>query len=410
MPQKWSTCGKRAANRLRLPDDFLCPLLGAFLELGNTDKHSVMVDRHRARFILSRVRVIATLFAVLTPLWIPLDILMFPRAVWQLLALGRLVVGIALAALAVWSRHPASLKRAYAALATLFFLPLLFFLFAQVILRGAPAKSVDATEVYAFLPFVLAGGLSIFPLTVLELTGLALPLLAVASLPVIEKPVFLTPAFNAVGALWLLVLVTGVCGLSAVSQLQVLLTLLAQSTHDPVTGALNRGSGTELMEWQLMMARRHGYPLSLVFMDLDDFKSINDTVGHARGDQLLAETARAWRKALRNGDAILRWGGEEFIVLLPHASCAQAEDLVRRRLPTLARPDGTPLTYSVGIAEYSADDLTHWESLVALADQRMYEAKASGKARIVGCTPHPEDSVPQPFGTVAPYSHPGRPK
>ena len=72
-------------------------------------------------------------------------------------------------------------------------------------------------------------------------------------------------------------------------------------------------------------------------------------------------------------------------MLLPHASCTQAEDLVRRRLPALARPDGAPLTYSIGIAEYSADSLTHWEPLVALADRRMYEAKASGKACIVGC-------------------------
>ena len=385
MPDKWFARGKRAAQRLRLPDDFPCPLLGAFLKLGNADKHSVIVDRHRARFILSRVRVIAVLFAVLTPLWIPLDILTFPRAVWQPLALGRIVVGIALATLAVWGRRPASLKRAYTALAALFFLPLLFFLFAQVILRGAPPKLADATEVYAFLPFVLASGLSIFPLTVLELSGLALPLLVVASLPVIAKPVFLTSAFNTMGTLWLLVLVTGVCGLAAVSQLQILLTLLAQSTHDTVTGALNRGSGSELIELQFSQARRHGYPLSVIFMDIDDFKSINDTTGHARGDQVLAQTARAWRAALRKGDAILRWGGDEFIVLLPHTHCAQAEDLVRQRLPALFRPDGTPLTYSIGIVERLADNLTHWESLVALADQRMYEAKVSGKAHIVGC-------------------------
>ena len=167
--------------------------------------------------------------------------------------------------------------------------------------------------------------------------------------------------------------------------MQILLTLLAQSTHDTVTGALNRGSGSELMELQFSQARRHGYPLSVVFMDIDDFKSINDTAGHARGDQVLAKTVGAWREALRKGDAILRWGGDEFIVLLPHTSCTQAEDFARRRLPTLARPDGTPLTFCIGIAEYSADGLTHWEPLVALADQRMYKAKASGKARIVGC-------------------------
>lgn len=385
MPQKWSIGGKRPAEALHAPGDFLCPLLGTFLELGDTYEHPLVFDRRRARFIVFRVQMVAALFVGLTPLWIPLDTLVFPRAVWWPLALGRVVVSIALATLAVGCRRVSSLKPAYAALATLFFFPLLFFLFTEFVLRHAPTKWADATELYAFLPFVLASGLSLFPLTVLELTGLALPLLAVASLPAIAPHVFLQPPFSAMDELWLLVLVTGVSGLAAVGQLQILLTLFIQSSRDPLTGALNRGSGSDLIELHFSLARRHGYPLALVFLDCDDFKAINDTVGHGRGDQLLTEAVRAWRPALRKGDAILRWGGEEFIVLLPHASCTQAEDLVRRRLPTLPRPDGTPLTYSIGIAEYSADGLTHWESLVALADQRMYEAKASGKARIVGC-------------------------
>ncbi|MDE2090019.1 MAG: GGDEF domain-containing protein, partial [Gammaproteobacteria bacterium] len=277
----------------------------------------------------------------------------------------------------------------YAALAALFFIPAVFFLFSHAVLWGVPLSRIGATMAsgYAFLPFVMVAGLSIFPLTVLELAVLALPLLAVAGIPVAERHAFMMPAFNAMAVLWLLVLVAAVGSLSAVSQLQLLRTLFATSVIDPLTGVFNRGSGAELIALQFALARRHGYPLALAFVDLDDFKQINDTAGHDSGDRLLEQTAQAWRTALRKSDAILRWGGEEFILLLPYADCAQAEHLVRSRLPALQRPDGKPLTYSIGIAEWSADGLTHWQPLVALADQRMYQAKAAGKARIVTCTP-----------------------
>jgi len=131
-----------------------------------------------------------------------------------------------------------------------------------------------------------------------------------------------------------------------------------------LTGVFNRRSGTELVALQLALARRHRYPLALVFVDLDDFKQVNDTAGHAAGDRLLAQTAQGWHVALRESDAILRWGGEEFILLLPHTDCAQAAQLIRSRSPALRRPDGMPLTYSIGIAEWLADRVTNWHSLV----------------------------------------------
>lgn len=361
---------------------------GEFAELLDAGRHSIVFDRHRARLVLSRARLMAALFAVLTPLWIPLDVLVFPRAAWQPLALGRLAASAAFTALAWYCRRAAALKQAYAALAILFFIPSVFFLFSHAVLWGVPLSPIGATMAsgYAFLPFVMVAGLSIFPLTVLELAVFALPLLAVAGIPVVERHAFMMPTFNAVAVLWLLVLVAAVGSLSAVSQLQLLRTLFARSVIDPLTGVFNRRSGEELIALQLALARRHGYPLALAFVDLDDFKQVNDTAGHAAGDRLLEQTAQAWRTALRKSDAILRWGGEEFILLLPYADGPQAEHLVRR-LPTLQRPDGKPLTYSIGIAEWSADGIAHWPPLVALADRRMYQAKAAGKARIVACTP-----------------------
>ena len=360
---------------------------GEFAELWDAGRHPMVFDRHRARFILSRAQLMATLFSVLTPLWIPLDMLVFPRAAWQPLALGRIIASAAFALLALSCRRATTLKQAYAVLAALFFIPAVFFLFSHSVLWGVSLSRLGATMAsgYAFLPFVMVAGLSIFPLTVLELTLLALPLLAIAGIPVLEQNAFMMPTFNAVAVLWLLVLVTAVGSLSAVSQLQLLRTMFASSVIDPLTGVLNRRSGIELIALQFALARRHGYPLAIAFMDLDDFKQVNDSAGHDGGDRLLEQTAQAWRRALRKSDTILRWGGEEFILLLPYTDCAQAERLVRSHLPALKRPDGKPLTYSIGIAEWSSDTQAHWQPLVALADQRMYQAKTTGKARIVAC-------------------------
>ncbi len=145
---------------------------------------------------------------------------------------------------------------------------------------------------YAFLPFMIMAGLSIFPLTARELSALALPLLVVFAIPVVDHDAFMMPTLDAAAILWLLALVGAVGGLSAISQLQILRSLFATSVIDPLTGALNRGSGNELIALQFALAQRHGYPLTLAFVDLDDFKRVNDTAGHENGDRLLKEAAQ----------------------------------------------------------------------------------------------------------------------
>ena len=380
---------KQAAWWIRLLSGFFSAEPGDLEGLFSTSQHSAVFEHRRARFILLRTMLVATLFGVLTPLWIPIDVLAFPHAVWRSLALGRVATSLAFAALALYCRRAASLRQSYMALAVLFLIPSAFFLFSHAVLWDASLSKVGAVAAsgYAFLPFVLVAGVSVFPLTVRENIVLVLPLLAISGIPVIGDHAFMMPGFNAVAVLWLLILVAAVGIFSAASQLQLMHDLFTQSVIDPLTGVFNRRSGTELVALQLALARRHRYPLALVFVDLDDFKQVNDTAGHAAGDSLLAQTAQGWHAALRESDAILRWGGEEFILLLPHTDCAQAAQLIRSRSPALRKPDGKPLTYSIGIAEWLADGVTDGHSLVALSDRRMYQAKAAGKARIVGCAP-----------------------
>ena len=367
---------------------------GALADLLNARQHPMMFDHQRARLILSRVRLMAMLFAILTPLWIPMDALVFPESIWRPLALGRIVASVGLTVLAMRSRHATRLKQAHGALALLFLIPAALYLFARAVLAHAPLDPFGTVMAngYAFLPFMIMAGLSIFPLTARELSALALPLLVVFAIPVVDHDAFMMPTLDAAAILWLLALVGAVGGLSAISQLQILRSLFATSVIDPLTGALNRGSGNELIALQFALAQRHGYPLALAFVDLDDFKQVNDTAGHESGDRLLKEAAQAWHATLRKSDALLRWGGEEFVLVLPYTDCQRADHLIRHRLPALPRPDGTPLTFSIGITEWRADGVTRWQALVALADERMYQAKALGKNRIVACAPEPSEN------------------
>ncbi|OOV78191.1 GGDEF domain-containing protein, partial [Oceanospirillum linum] len=124
---------------------------------------------------------------------------------------------------------------------------------------------------------------------------------------------------------------------------------------------------------------------AVLFIDLDKFKNINDTLGHDAGDEILRQTSKALSSCIRRGDAAIRWGGEEFLVLLPHTEASSAKNVVQRIMETgLAQlPDGTPVTASIGMAELVEDHAASWKELVELADQRLYKANQSGRAKCI---------------------------
>ncbi|MBN2149276.1 MAG: tetratricopeptide repeat protein [Anaerolineales bacterium] len=155
---------------------------------------------------------------------------------------------------------------------------------------------------------------------------------------------------------------------------------------DPLTGAYTRTALEAQFEQEIARAKRIGYPLSLLLLDLDHFKSINDAFGHPRGDEVLREFFQRIQKVSRAMDTIFRYGGDEFIFILPNTSGAQALKLARRLLKQLRNSpfEGTPplsLTFSAGIASYPSDGQT-LGVLLHSADQRNYQAKRAGRARI----------------------------
>lgn len=153
---------------------------------------------------------------------------------------------------------------------------------------------------------------------------------------------------------------------------------------DPLTQVANRRAFLEAAEVELARSLRHGRPLTVAYMDCDDFKSVNDRFGHEGGDALLATTGATLRAATRVLDTVARLGGDEFGLLLPEADGPTAETLIGRLRATLARAledGGWPATFSMGAVTFlSPPDSV--DEMLGLADQLMYEAKRSGKDHV----------------------------
>ena len=167
--------------------------------------------------------------------------------------------------------------------------------------------------------------------------------------------------------------------------------LRRQSRSDRLTGLPNRSFFDERVQAELSRARRYGEPVSLAMIDVDHFKKFNDTWGHAAGDVALRGVAAAILASIRQSDLLVRYGGEEFVVLLPgmgrDAAMDRVEDmrLTVEQLPLSLprREDSARVTVSIGLAVYGQDG-TQAEDLLDRADARLFEAKATGRNRLVG--------------------------
>jgi len=157
-----------------------------------------------------------------------------------------------------------------------------------------------------------------------------------------------------------------------------------RATHDPLTGLQNRRVFLEAGSEEIDRSKRYSHPIGVIFLDLDDFKKLNDTRGHDAGDQALCRAAEALRAALRTSDRVARLGGDEFAVLLPETGYDAAVEAGRKASVAMnaALAEYPPVTASVGVAWFAAADRSFPEMIKA-ADQLMYEVKASGKGRML---------------------------
>lgn len=162
-----------------------------------------------------------------------------------------------------------------------------------------------------------------------------------------------------------------------------------QAMHDPLTGLPNQRLLQERVERAVLAARRDRRSLGLLFVDLDGFKNVNDSFGHAHGDELLRDVADRMQRGLRETDSVARIGGDEFVVLLPNIGHAgEAEVVARQVLATMAAAPFTvagttiEVTASIGVSAFPEHGDTY-DTLLKPADAAMYQAKAAGRATVV---------------------------
>ncbi|MBN2211124.1 MAG: GGDEF domain-containing protein [Sedimentisphaerales bacterium] len=161
--------------------------------------------------------------------------------------------------------------------------------------------------------------------------------------------------------------------------------VLAMSRKDQLTGLLNRGAINDVLKTEIERCRRYHQSLSVVMIDIDHFKHINDRHGHEAGDRVLAKLGAIFLHNLRQPDVVGRWGGEEFLIIAPGSRDEQAAELaqrLRRYINAVAPPDvPETISASFGVTQFQA--YQSLDQLLYVADMAMYQAKNTGRDRVV---------------------------
>lgn len=161
------------------------------------------------------------------------------------------------------------------------------------------------------------------------------------------------------------------------------IVFLHRSNTDSLTGLTNRRKGWEVLEQEMQRARRYQRPLSLIMFDIDSYKEFNESLGHQTGDMVLKKVAKSVQSELRASDTLVRWGGDEFIIICVESDLPTALQLAERLRATI---DQNPVqglwntTASFGVAQFEKED--DFNSLMRRVDDRLYVAKTQGKNQV----------------------------
>jgi two-component system, cell cycle response regulator len=178
-------------------------------------------------------------------------------------------------------------------------------------------------------------------------------------------------------------------------------SLQFQASHDQLTGLLNRGAIMAILQNERARARRQKASVGVILLDIDHFKKINDTHGHAAGDAVLRRVAKSMLSSVRSYDSVGRYGGEEFLIVIPGCSSAMTAERADQIRILLSEPSTDPseirITVSAGVACSAAS--TEIEELLSEADAALYQAKRNGRNRVERIEAHAEKS-PAPSSAV----------
>ena len=365
-------------------------LLAAILHLGDIispeEKPHEKTLRQEQLSALLRLRTILILagFFILNLLWMLVDIALMPDVFLTTILYYRsflcLLLLFSLMA-AVYFRFSLWFS------SLIYILPMVFFFFSY---RYLTSMDIDVSSTaliltYRNIPLVIMGLIALIPFNMLQSLSVFL-LIIIASY--ITYAGIEHEADMLFGTMWILV-VDGIAAiLASLTQFQLFSALTITSYHDPLTSALRRSPGEMLLANQMEHAKRHNSEFTLVMMDIDYFKSVNDMYGHLHGDKVLKSATKAILSRKRATDVFIRWGGEEFLLGLDSVKQEDLNTALSRIFgPGFGpRPDGRPLTISAGVASMREDNIQTLDDLTKLADLRVYQAKEAGRNKVIGAS------------------------
>ncbi|VAX14467.1 GGDEF domain protein [hydrothermal vent metagenome] len=347
--------------------------------------HSNDFNGSRAEYIYMRIRLLAFVFALLALIWIPIDILVIPEdALGSILALRITYSGLFLI-LSLLTPCPQSLACARLRLNAFVLIPCLFYVGSRFIFNGD--SNIESVLVgYSFLPYLTVVLLAIFPLTLLEGISYA----SLVGITFLGSEIYFGDSLtiSTLGDIWLLTLLAGVAMWAQLAQLHMLLRLYREASRDTLTGLVNRRVLNKWLSIEITRARQLQHPLSILLFDLDFFKQVNDTYGHLTGDKVLQTFSRLLKRDLVNYNIIGRYGGEEFMAVLPNqdesAAMAIAER-IRKNCHTIQTQgsEGRLVSFTVSIGVTGLRDSDTTEILVHRVDKGLYSAKMKGRDTVV---------------------------
>lgn len=356
-----------------------------FDDLLNSETHSRDFNGSRAEYIYMRVRLLSIVFSILSLLWIPIDILIVTgNTLGSILTLRLAYSGLFLL-LGLSTKGPQKLFYARLRLTAFVLIPCLFYIGSRQIFNGE--SNMDMILIgYSFLPYLTVVLLAIFPLTLSEGIGYA----SLVGLTFLGGEIYFGGhlTISTLGDIWLLTLLAGVAIWAQLAQLHMLLRLYREASRDTLTGLVNRRVLNKWLNLEITRARRQQHPLSILLFDLDFFKQVNDTYGHLTGDKVLQAFSRLLRRDLVNYNFIGRYGGEEFMAILPHVDESAAVTIaehIRKNCHAVQTQasEGRIVTFTVSIGVAGVRDTDTAETLVQRVDKGLYSAKMKGRDTVV---------------------------
>lgn len=346
--------------------------------------HSRDFSAIRAAYSRTRLRVMQLVFALGFLAWTPIDFALFPCEQAAAIAEARIGLAIALGMLWFATRRLTSASWTSTLIAaSVATIAVFHAVVVGGILAGTDAGTPDGG--YLALPFVLIGLTALFPVTLR--TGAALVAIPIAMFLLAEilRGSLLEPA--TLDMLWMLAFVGGITLWVQAGQLWILLRLYRESARDPLTGLINRRVLMRSIDRQ-MGDERSRNDFSLILLDIDRFKRVNDDHGHQTGDIVLQKVAERLQQYLREEDMIGRYGGEEFLAVLPDADAGEAMEIAERLRGAISDlvvegVDGSTVDprISLGVTTYETGETI--DSALQRVDEALYEAKESGRDRAV---------------------------